>query len=214
MKLLSANVGRTRTVTHAGRSVDTAIWKSAVEGAVHVGPLGLDGDTQANTKFHGGVQQAVYVYDHSHYQFWSNKLERDDFTFGQFGENFTVEKLPDDHVYIGDTFQIGSVVAQVSQPRTPCFKLDLRMGITGFLKQFTQSCRIGYYFRILESGSVAAGDTILLVEQAAQRMTVEETFRIMHIDKDNVEGAKQAADMPDLSPEWRAKFQAKATGKN
>lgn len=207
MKLLAANIGQTREVTHRGRPVQTAIWKTAVEGPIQVGKLGLTGDNQANKQHHGGIEQAVYVYDHSNYRHWSSELGRDDFEYGQFGENFTVTGLPEQSVWIGDVLRIGNILTQVSQPRTPCFKLGLRMDDPTFVKAFTQSCRIGFYLRVLEEGSVTAGDTIELVERADASMSIADVFRIMHLDQADLDGAARGAKLSALSPEWRGLFQ-------
>ncbi|MEM7313565.1 MAG: MOSC domain-containing protein [Planctomycetota bacterium] len=114
----------------------TAIFKSPVAGRVAIRRLGLEGDDQADKRVHGGLDQAVYVYDHGYYQQWQELLDRNDFEYGQFGENLTVEGLPDDEVCIGDVFSIGSAEVQVSHPRTPCFKLGLKMGDPTFVKAF------------------------------------------------------------------------------
>lgn len=207
MKLLAASIGQTREVNHRGRTVQTAIWKTAVAGPIHVGKLGLTGDRQADRGNHGGIEQAVYVYDQANYRYWSTELERDDFEYGQFGENFTVSGLTEKSVQIGDILRIGEVLAQVSQPRTPCFKLGLRMDDPTFVKSFTQSCRVGFYLRVLEEGFVSANDAIELTERPDACMSVADVFRIMHLDQDDLEGTARAAKLPALSPEWRGRFQ-------
>src|SRR5262249_50124324 len=122
MKLLSVNVSRPREVLHDGRVVRTGIFKEPVAGRVLVRRLNLDGDAQADLTVHGGLHKAVYVYPFEHYAFWAQELGRDDFAFGQFGENLTTEGLLEDAVHVGDVFRVGGALVQVSQPRVPCYK--------------------------------------------------------------------------------------------
>jgi MOSC domain-containing protein YiiM len=121
--------------------------------------LNLDGDGQADLKGHGGVHKAVYAYAFENYGFWESELGRKDFApAGQFGENFTTEGLTDDEIAIGDVFQVGGAVVEVTQPRVPCFKLGILMGIEGFQKRFAESCRVGFYLRVLQEGEIGAND--------------------------------------------------------
>ncbi len=205
-ELLSVNVGTVQEICHPGGVVRTAIWKSAVDGEVFVGKLGVEGDAQANAAHHGGIDQAVYVYDQSNYQYWASTLGRTDFVYGQFGENFTVRGFSERTVGIGDVLQIGDVTVQVSQPRTPCFKLGLRMDDPTFIKAFTQSCRIGYYLRVLEEGVVSQGATIQMVQPASPHVSVMDVFRWMHLDTTDYHRARMAWELDGLSKEWRARF--------
>ena len=126
-RLLSVNVGLPRDVTWNGKTVCTAIWKSPVAGRQTVRKLNIDGDGQADLAGHGGEQRAVFVYQMDAYQYWENFLGRKDFVFGQFGENFTVEGLPDDEVCIGDRYRIGDAILEVTQPRVTCYRVGIRM---------------------------------------------------------------------------------------
>src|SRR6266567_6558632 len=127
-RLLSVNVGLPRDIEWKGRSVHTAIWKNPVTGRCRVGRLNVDGDGQGDLGGHGGEQRAVFVYQLGSYRYWQEFLERDDFTYGQFGENFTVDGLPDDEVCIGDRYRIGTAEFEVTQPRVTCYRVGLRMG--------------------------------------------------------------------------------------
>ena len=126
-RLLSLNVGLPRDVSWNGKTVLTAIWKSPVVVRRMVRKLNIDGDGQADLAGHGGAQRAVLVYQQDSYRYWERFLGRDDFAFGQFGENFTVEGLADDEVYIGDRFCIGDGVFEVTQPRVTCYRVGIRM---------------------------------------------------------------------------------------
>ena len=134
MKLLSVNVSLPREISHGGRTVTTGIFKQPVDGRVMLGTLNLEGDGQADLVGHGGVYKAAYVYSMENYAYWERELGRSDFGFGQFGENFTVEGMADEAIHIGDVFRIGDALVEVSQPRVPCFKLAIRMGIDGSLR--------------------------------------------------------------------------------
>src|SRR6516225_2406424 len=115
-QLLSVNVGLPRDVEWKGKSVYTAVWKEAVGGRRKVGKLNIEGDGQGDLQGHGGEHRAVLVYQIDSYHYWERQLGRKDFVFGQFGENFTVEGLPDDEVCIGDRYRIGDAVFEVTQP--------------------------------------------------------------------------------------------------
>src|SRR5215470_11456408 len=122
-RLLSVNVGLPRDIEWKGRTVHTGIWKQPISGHCRAGRLNLDGDGQGDLAGHGGEQRAVFVYQIESYRYWQAQLRRFDFVHGQFGENFTVEGLPDDEVCIGDRFQIGSALFEVTQPRVTCYRV-------------------------------------------------------------------------------------------
>jgi len=169
--------------------------------------LNLDGDAQADLNGHGGIYKAVYVYTVENYRYWANELDRTDLkATGQFGENFTVEGMPDDAVCIGDVFRVGGALVEVTQPRVPCFKLGIRIGIEGFQKQFAQSCRVGFYLRVLEEGEVGPGDAFVRVRETPVRMTVREIMHLLYFDPDNLEDAQKALGLEALSPGWRGSF--------
>lgn len=203
MKLLSVNVGRPRPVPHGGKLVETAIFKEPFAGPVMVRSTNLEGDRQADLVNHGGEHKAVYAYDHAMYDYWRRELSRDDFTFGQFGENLTVEGMPDDEVCIGDVCQIGTARLQVTQPRAPCFKLGIRMSDPGIVKKFLQTCRVGFYLRVLEEGRIEAGEEIALIERGPQQISVMQTCRLMYFDKGNVDDVRRLLQEDALSPAWR-----------
>ena len=165
MTLKSVNVSMPTEVRHDGKTVTTGSFKERVEGRVMVRRLNLDGDGQADLWGHGGAFRAVYAYSHENYDYWARELGRDDFAIGQFGENFTVEGMGDDEVCVGDVFRIGGALVEVSQPRIPCYKLALKMGIGGFQNRFLESGRVGFYLRVIEEGEVGAGDEVVLVKR-------------------------------------------------
>src|SRR5580765_4742878 len=139
MKLLSVNVSRPKEMAYHGKKVMTGIFKTPVSGRVMIRALNVDGDEQADLKVHGGPDQAVYAYPHEHYDYWSRELLRNDFSFGQFGENLTVEGLLETEVRVGDVLRIGSAIVQVTRPRVPCFKLMTKMNNFQLAKPFLAS---------------------------------------------------------------------------
>jgi MOSC domain-containing protein YiiM len=174
--VLSVNVGRPRSIRVGDRTVRTAIGKAPALRRVRVGRTNLEGDRQADLRVHGGPNKAVYAYDISGYAHWEEELGRE-LPHGQFGENLTVEGMPETTVRIDDVYRIGSALLQVSQPRPPCFKLALHMGRPGFPAAFLASGRTGFYLRVLEEGDVGAGDAIALVERDPRSLSVLDTAR-------------------------------------
>ncbi len=207
--LVSVNVGMPRDVEWHGRTVHTGIWKQAVEGPCRVGRLNLDGDGQGDLAGHGGEIRAVYVYQLGSYRHWREQLGRDDFVFGQFGENFTVEGLGDDEVCIGDRYRIGSALFEVTQPRVTCYRVGLRMDEPRMPALLTGHGRPGFYFRVLEEGAVQAGDEVLEVAAGPEQMTVESVNALLYLDgHHDPELLRRALRIPALSPGWQGSFRA------
>src|SRR4249919_273495 len=170
-RLLSVNVGLPRDIEWRGRTVHTGIWKKPVQGRRQVKRLNVEGDGQGDLGGHGGEQRAVFVYQIESYRYWEERLSRRDFTHGQFGENFTIEGLPDDEVCIGDRYRIGTALFEVTQPRTTCYRVGIRMNEPRMAALLTGHGRPGFYFRVLEEGVVQPGDDIAKVATGAERMT-------------------------------------------
>jgi len=207
MRLLSVNVSHPREVAHGRKKVRTGIFKEPVAGRVVLRALNLDGDGQADLVNHGGVHRAAYAYPVENYDHWGRELGRDDLSFGQFGENFTVEGMTEDDIHIGDLFRVGEALVEVSQPRPPCFKLGIKMAMPGFPKLFLASGRVGFYLRVLEEGEVGAGDEIERVRRDPERLTVRETSHLLFFEGEDLEGARRALRVPALSPGWRESFE-------
>lgn len=206
-KLVSVNVSMPRTVVHEGLQVTTGIYKEPVAGRIMVRKLNVDGDGQADLKVHGGVNKAVNVYDLENYRYWQWELSRDDLAYGQFGENFTTSGMQDDGIHIGDVFQIGGATLEVTQPRVPCFKLDMKMGLPGFSRRFLLSGRLGFYFRVLKEGEVGAGDSIKRLQVGPEKVTVREFAHTYYFDKENHEVIGRILRIPSISRGWRRAFE-------
>jgi MOSC domain-containing protein YiiM len=204
----SAAGGKDRTWT-------TAFYKSAVVGPVVVRRTYLDGDALADLVHLGGPDKAVCVYAVDHYAYWQVVFGAADVDGlhlsgkippGGFGENFSVAGLTEADVCVGDTWQIGDAVFQVSQPRQPCWKLARRWGIKTLAAQVIETGKTGWYFRVLEEGTVAAGMTMTFVERPCPEWTVERANQVMHHDKHNHEAARALANVPQLSESWQAEL--------
>ena len=171
-RLLSVNVGLPQDVAWRGKTVHTGIWKTPVQGRRMVRRLNIDGDGQGDLAGHGGEHRAVFVYQIESYRYWQAQLARSDFSYGQFGENFTVDGLADGGVYIGDRYRIGSAVFEVTQPRVTCYRVGIRMNEPQMAALLVSHGRPGFYFRVIEEGEVEAGDEIVQVTAGPERMTV------------------------------------------
>ena len=207
-RLLSVNVGLPRDVEWKGRTVHTAIWKHPIAGRCRVGRLNLDGDGQGDLAGHGGEQRAVFVYQMDSYRYWERELKRGDFTFGQFGENFTVEGLADSEVCIGDRYRIGGALFEVTQPRVTCYRVGIRMDEPRMASLLVAHQRPGFYFRVLEEGEVGAGDEIVRVAQGPERMTVTAINALLYLPGPAKGNIERALRIPALSPGWKGSFEA------
>jgi ferredoxin-NADP reductase/MOSC domain-containing protein YiiM/ferredoxin len=207
-RLLSVNVGLPRDIAWKGRTVHTGIWKTPVGGRCRVGRLNLDGDGQGDLAGHGGEQRAVFVYQIESYRYWQDQLKRTDFVHGQFGENFTIEGLLDDAVCIGDRYQIGSGLFEITAPRVTCYRVGIRMNEPRMPALLTSSGRPGFYFRVLQEGEVGAGDEIVKVGETKERMTVAEVNALLYSPNHPRDRLERALRIAPLSTGWRSSFEA------
>lgn len=206
-RLLSVNVGLPRDVTWSGKTVRTAIWKPPVEGRRMVRKLNIDGDGQGDLSGHGGEQRAVFVYQMDSYHYWERFLGRNDFVFGQFGENFTVEGLSDNEVCIGDRYRIGNAIFEVTQPRVTCYRVGIRMNEPRMPALLVAHHRPGFYFRVLQEGEVGAGDDIVKIADGPERNTVANIDGLLYLPGHSREQLERALRIPALSPGWQSSFQ-------
>jgi ferredoxin-NADP reductase/MOSC domain-containing protein YiiM len=206
-RLLSLNVGLPRDVTWNGKTVRTAVWKSPVTGRRMVRKLDIDGDAQADLAGHGGEHRAVFVYQMDSYHYWESFLGRSDFTFGQFGENFTVEGLPDNEVCIGDRYRIGGAEFEVTQPRVTCYRVGIRMNEPRMAALLVAHHRPGFYFRVLQEGEVGAGDDIVKITDGRERISVAEVDALLYLPGHSSEQLQRVLQIPALSKGWQSSFQ-------
>src|ERR1700720_57209 len=206
-RLLSVNVGLPRDVTWNGKTVRTAVWKSPVEGRQTVRTLNIQGDAQADLTGHGGGHRAGFVYQMDSYHYSERFLGRNDFIFGQFGENFTVEGLPDDEVCIGDRYRIGGAEFEVTQPRVTCSRVSIRMNEPRMAALLVQHHRPGFYFRVLQEGEVGAGDDIVKITDGPERISVADVDALLYLPGHTSEQLQGVLRIPALSKGWQSSFQ-------
>jgi len=220
MKIVSVNVSPVREVDDDGKAVRTGIFKRPVAGPVRVGALNLDGDDQADRKNHGGEHKAVYAFGQQHLPHWREALaERRDDTGGAgdaaadggigpgfFGENLSVDVLDETALRVGDRLRAGEVLLEITQPRVPCFKQGIRAGVRSMPRMFVRHGRTGAYLRVLEEGTIGAGDTLTLETAGTMPFTLAELFAAVY-DLDGP-GRREVLDAAlastALSDEWRA----------
>ena len=204
--LISIQVGVPRIVKLEGEEVSTGIFKAPIEKRLRLRHLNLEGDQQADLSVHGGQNKAVYAYPSEHYPFWKKALPGVDLPWGAFGENFTTSGLLEKDVCIGDRFTIGAAEVVVTQPRLPCFKLNLKFNRDDMVKRFLASHYSGFYLRVLREGEVGAGDEIVPIHRDENRVSVLDTLRLYLHESDSSELRQRALQVEYLSPSWRKDF--------
>jgi ferredoxin-NADP reductase/MOSC domain-containing protein YiiM/ferredoxin len=212
-KLLSINVGLPRDVEWRSEKVHTAIWKQPVQGRITVRRLNVEGDGQGDLAGHGGEHRAVMVYQMDSYRHWEGQLRRNDFSYGQFGENFTVDGLPDDQVCIGDRYRIGSALFEVTQPRVTCYRVGIRMEEPAMAALLVSHHRPGFYFRVLEEGDVGAGDEIVKVADGPERITVADIDALLYLPNPSRVQLERSLRVSALSQGWKTSLKAIAEQK-
>ena len=198
-RVLSINVGRPREFEFNGRAAKSAIWKSPVTGRVRARGVNLDGDEQADRKAHGGFDKAVYAYAIEDMRWWERELGRS-LQCGEFGENLTTEGIAVNEALVGERWEIGTVVLEVSEPRVPCWRLGVRMDDQMFVRRFTEALRPGAYLRIIGEGDLGAGDAIRVIYRPDHDLTIRDVFRIYTRDRNQ---AERLIAVPQISDSWK-----------
>ena len=210
-RLLSLNIGLPKEVTYGGKVIHTGINKKQVKEPVYLSFVKFNGDGQADLVHHGGVDKAVCVYTGDHYPYWEKELNQD-LVYGAFGENITVSGMREEDVCIGDTFELGQAIVQVTQPRQPCFKLAKKYNIPKLPLYFQETGYTGFYFRVLKEGWVSSVDTLKRLQSDPKGVSVAFANRIMHKEKQNIEGVKRILEVNALSSSWRKSFEKRISG--
>jgi ferredoxin-NADP reductase/MOSC domain-containing protein YiiM len=204
--LVSVNVGKPRDVAWQGKTVYTGVWKHPVPGPVRARRLNLDGDGQGDLNGHGGEQRAVLVYQIASYRHWEQQFGRSDFGYGQFGENLTVDGLPDDEVCIGDRYRIGDAEFEVTQPRVTCYRVGLRLGRPDMAALLVSHHRPGFYMRVITEGRIQAGDEIVKTRTGPHALSVADTDALLYLPGHDPGRLRVAVQIPALSPGWQQSF--------
>jgi len=208
MKIVSVHAAKPKTFTmENGEEFQTSIFKEKMEGRVWARGNAIDGDESADKEWHGGETKAVYSYACEHYPYWMKELEKTDLPFGMFGENLTTEGLDESSVCLGDRFRMGEALLEALTPRIPCEMLGFRFKDQTIVKRFLQSGRSGIYYRIVEEGQLAAGDTISLEKNRGDTVKISEMAAVYadpHADKKRV---REISELPDLPADYRVYLQ-------
>ncbi len=206
MKVLSVNVGKPKNVPWQGKTVYTGVWKHPVDGPVLVRRLNIDGDGQGDLNGHGGEQRAVLVYQIDSYRHWARHFGRNDLSYGNFGENLTIDGLPDDEVCIGDRYRIGEAEFEVTQPRVTCYRVGMRLGQPELPALLVSHHRPGFYMRVITEGQVQAGDQIVKTRTGPHALSVADTDALLYLPGRDTRRLRDATDIPALSPGWQQSF--------
>ena len=200
-KIESVRIGTPKPLPYRGKIVQSAIFKEEIHDSIYVSLTNLEGDTQADTKHHGGPDKAVCAYAAENYAFFTKKIGQA-FPYGSFGENITTSGFREDTIMIGDILSIGDCILQVSQPREPCFKIAARHNLPQLPVWIRQTGYSGYYLRVLKEGILQAGDSALLKERGAGRITVAEANAIMYSSDATSEQIDRLLNEKALSASW------------
>jgi MOSC domain-containing protein YiiM len=212
-RVLSVNVGAVRAFAYDGRPARSAIWKSPADGRVAVRGVNLAGDDQADRQAHGGPDKVVYAYAVEDARWWQEQIGRP-LGYGEFGENLSTEGIELNDALVGERWQIGTTVLEVSEPRIPCWRLGVRMSDKPFPRRFTEALRPGAYLRLIVEGSVGAGDEIRVLERPAGSLTVRDVFRIYTRDRDEVQRLLTVPRMSESWKEWALDWLQKRTSQS
>lgn len=185
MHIISINIGKPKTIKWKNKSVTTSIFKQPVYQQCQVSFSGIEGDEQADLRYHGGETKAIYTYDISYYEQWKKVLPREDWNYGMFGENLTTKGLLDNEVLIGNIYKVGSTIIKAMEPRFPCSKLNMRFNLSTMVKMFTQQKQNGIYFKVLEKGLIQTNDIIELIETSPYNITINDIVKCFYSNGEN-----------------------------
>ncbi|HEY7699853.1 MAG TPA: MOSC domain-containing protein [Vicinamibacteria bacterium] len=198
-RVLSVNVARPREFEFQGKPATSSIWKTPVEGPIAARGVNLEGDDQADREVHGGPHKAVYSYSIEDIRWWEGELKRP-LPLSAFGENLTTSGIDVSGALIGERWEIGTTLLEVSEPRAPCWKLGVKMEDPAFPRKFTRAGRPGAYLRIVREGVLAAGDEIRVVDRPRHGLRIGDVFRIYTRER---EKAARLLEIPELSEDWK-----------
>jgi len=185
MRVVSTNIGNKISFDWNGKIVETGIFKKRVQHAIYLGQTDVKNDVVADKKNHAGIDKACYFYGANHYSFWKDKYPELNFEYGMFGENITLDNLDETTIRIGNIYQIGEAIVQVSEPRIPCFKLGYKFNNQAIIKEFIHASYSGFYVRIIKEGKVKSGDEFNLINQNENDFSVEDAFSLLSYNKNN-----------------------------
>ncbi len=198
-KIVSVNVGTPKEFEYKGRIAKSAIWKTPILGRVMARGVNMDGDDQADRKAHGGYDKAIYAYASEDLLWWGQQVGRA-LVYGEFGENITTQGIEVNDALVGERWEVGNTVLEVSEPRIPCWRLGVRMNDKTFPRKFTQALRPGSYLRIIKEGDIGCGDKINVIERPDHDLSVRDVFRIYTKDHAEIE---RILKVDKISKDWK-----------
>jgi MOSC domain-containing protein YiiM len=199
MKISSVNIGKPLKITWRGKEIQTGIYKQPVNHSIFLGAEDVENDHVIDRRYHGGLDKACYLFSEDHYDFWKTRYPNLEWNWGMFGENLTISNLDEAQVMIGNIYQVGEAIIQITQPRQPCFKLGVKFGTQKMIKEFVNSGHSGAYVRVIKSGNVLKGQELILEEKAKNSMSIREVFSLLYADKSLIEKAKAALKIESLA---------------
>ncbi|MEO2075097.1 MAG: MOSC domain-containing protein [Bacillus sp. (in: firmicutes)] len=205
LSIVSINVRTPQAFTYGEKTLLSAIDKKPVHGKIFLSTLNLDGDQQADLHFHGGPDKAVCVYSYDHYSFWESVLDTN-LDAGAFGENLTVKGITEDDVWIGDVYELGEAIVQVTQPRQPCFKLATKLKQPKLPLMVQHTGYTGFYFRVLKEGTISSEDSLKLLERNPGSVSISYANKLKYKEKTNLDGIKKMLSLKELSKDWTETF--------
>jgi MOSC domain-containing protein YiiM len=207
-KVLSIQIGPIREIEWEGKLVESAIFKNSVSEPILLTDTGLNGDRQAEKKYHGGTEKAIYSYASEYYPDWQKRMASSEMVPGSFGENLFIEGFLDNQISPDDIFQIGSdVQIQAVQPRIPCFKIGMRFGDASLTPDFIKACRYGVYYRVLQTGIIQEGDTLEKIKPSNVGFSIEDMSKAYAFPKQHVSLLRSILDFQNLDPDLREDYE-------
>lgn len=197
MKVVAVNIGNKRTVQWGNKTVVTGIFKFPVD-SISLGAEDVDNDHVIDRKYHGGVNKACYLYSADHYNYWKEKYPETVTEFGAMGENITVEGLDERALNVGDTFELGEAIVQISEHREPCYKLNVRLNAHSGIKDFIELGHCGTYCRVLKPGKVRADDEMKLLEKG-KAASIYDIFELIYKKTDDPKLLNEILNDPSIT---------------
>ncbi len=179
MKVIATNISKGTIITWHGKEEKTGIFKTPIQEPIFLGKTDVEKDTVVDRKYHGGLDKACYLFSAEEYKYWKKLYPNLDWDWGKFGENLTIAGLEESQIRIGDIYKLGGALVQISQPREPCYKLGIRFETQNIIKQFIDRSHPGTYVRIMEEGLVSQGDSMVLVKQSENSLTIQQFYQLL-----------------------------------
>ena len=207
MKVISTNLGKPTKIVWNGKETLTGIYKYPIDEPLYLDKEDVKHDTVVDRKHHGGTYKACYLFSSDNYAYWKERYPLLNWNWGMFGENLTLDGLDESQLKIGSIYKLGTALVQITQPREPCYKLGIRFNDQGILKQFIDHGRPGTYVRVLEPGKVVMGDSMELVEESENPLSIQAFYTLLFAKTTDKQVLKWAIDNEALPQSKRKKLE-------